>query len=156
MTTAAKTCFSCKKLKTLNDFYKHKQMSDGHLNKCKECTRADVRQHRRSDEFREKVLAYDRQRGNRQSNEYRQKLRLKDPEKSRARCRLARAVRAGKVIKPDRCQHCGGEQKLHGHHYDYSKPLSVLWLCPACHRQIHAFMDLVEQAEAKHREEDAA
>ena len=54
-----KTCFKCQQEIDLCEFYVHKQMFDGHLNKCIECTKRDVLEHRFAN--LERIRAYDRQ-----------------------------------------------------------------------------------------------
>lgn len=43
--SAGKICFKCGNSKPLLEYYTHQQMQDGHLNKCKSCTRADSKAH---------------------------------------------------------------------------------------------------------------
>lgn len=132
-----KQCFKCKTVKPLNEFYKHSRMADGHLNKCKECTKNDVNANREKniDDIRE----YDRRRGNRQGIEYTAEYRIKFPRKYAAHKAIRYALKTKSIAKPYNCESCGKQSKrLHGHHDDYAKPLNVRWLCAACHSQWHA------------------
>jgi hypothetical protein len=129
-----KECFKCRESKPLSAFYKHKQMSDGHLNKCKSCTKKDVKEHRENNI--ERIRKYDRERGNRQSPEYLKAYRKANPNKYRATNMVNNAIRAGNLFK-EPCEQCGSTDRIHAHHDDYSKPLNVRWLCAVHHRQWH-------------------
>ena len=131
-----KKCFKCGEVKDLSDFYKHPAMRDGHVNKCKDCNKKDVRKNRKRnvDYYRK----YDSQRGARQSKEYQYFYKSKYPNKVLARTMLGNAVRDGKIKKAKECEACGEpHHRLHGHHDDYAYPLHVRWLCPACHSDWH-------------------
>tara|TARA_R110000851_G_scaffold320926_1_gene486044 strand:- start:5 stop:433 length:429 start_codon:yes stop_codon:yes gene_type:complete len=129
-----KECFKCGKVKLLSAFYKHKQMKDGHVNKCKDCNLIDVANHRAKNI--DKVRAYDRGRGNRQDASYLKEYKKNNPKKCKAQNMVNNQKRAGNISELP-CEVCGG-LKVVAHHDDYDKPLNVRWLCQAHHKQWHA------------------
>lgn len=58
---------------------------------------------------------------------------------------VEKAIQAGRLIRPDRCEQCGsdgrkfrdGRHPIQAHHCDYNKPLDVMWLCQPCHHDWH-------------------
>lgn len=134
----SKTCFKCQENKPLSMFYKHARMADGHLNKCKDCTKLDVANNR-VDNI-ERIRAYDKMRASMphrvaKAKEIQKKWREEHPERRAAQIALGNAVSRGRVEKLP-CMVCGG--KSEAHHPDYSRPLDVVWLCPPHHKQAHA------------------
>lgn len=149
MTT--KTCFKCLFKKPLEAFYKHSRMADGRLNKCMDCAKSDVNKHRQENLLN--IRAYDRMRGLMPHRVAARKeyaktpafaeshksatLRwvAKHPERRKAHHTVSNALRDGKLQKLP-CLVCGND-KVEGHHPDYSRPLDVVWLCNTHHRQTH-------------------
>lgn len=134
----SKVCFKCNVPKPLGEFYKHPRMSDGCLNKCKECTKRDVAEHRNAN--LEKIRAYDRERS---QLKHRVALRTevnrawRDEDGRRQKCHGAvrRAIISGELVRKP-CERCG-EEKSVAHHENYDEPLNVTWLCQPCHMQRH-------------------
>ncbi len=57
-----------------------------------------------------------------------------------AHAAVQKALKSGKLIKPEKCELCGVVAPLEGHHYKgYAKEfrLVVQWLCCPCHDKIH-------------------
>lgn len=134
----SKECFKCKTVKPLEDFYKHLQMLDGHVNKCKECIKNDVTANRNKNI--ERIRAYDRARSKdpkriKAATEINQAWRAEDLRRQVAHSKVSRAVRNGFLVRQP-CVRCG-EIKSLAHHEDYDKPLDVMWLCQPCHKQRH-------------------
>jgi ribosomal protein S27AE len=152
-----KICFKCKKEKNLREFYVHSQMRDGHLNKCKECTKKDVKKDRyKKIEYYKK---YDRERANLPKRIKARKAYIKtkagksscikskikwiknNPEKRKAHIIVGNALRNG-LLKKEKCITCGSMESL-AHHEDYNKPMNILWLCRKCHAMRHKFMNIL-------------
>lgn len=135
-----KTCFKCNKRKPIDEFYKLERMADGHLNKCKTCTKKDVSNRYRSPEGRKKVRKYDAMRQQtehrrRQRRIYQRNRRKNNPGVFRANNAVNNALRDGRITKLP-CEVCGNKRSQ-AHHDDYRSPLKVRWLCFKHHREIH-------------------
>jgi hypothetical protein len=131
-----KRCFKCGIEKPLSEFYRQPGMADGHLGKCKECAKSDVRAGRRGN--RDRLRDYERKRAvrperKRQAAESLRRHRLRFPEKNAARQAVSRGLRSGKISRKP-CEVCGSI-RVQSHHDDYSKPLAVKWLCFKHHRE---------------------
>ena len=138
---AIKKCFKCGKEKDVEEFYKHKMMKDGRLNKCIECARIDSRRHRI--ENIDAVREYDRARGMSPKRISENKKRMKkfiinNKEKYIAWNSAAYALARGKIVKKP-CEVCGTTERIEMHHSDYSKPLDVVFLCSVHHKRAHGF-----------------
>ena len=133
-----KQCFKCNQVRPLTEFYRHSQMGDGHLGKCKECAKKDVRENyaRRRARYSE----YERRRNQTPERrasmqEYQQRHRRYAPEKHKAVQSVNNAIRDKRLFR-EHCEVCGSEN-AQAHHDDYSKPLEVRWLCFKHHRALH-------------------
>lgn len=146
-----KICFKCQQEKPLSEFYVHKQMTDGHLNKCKVCTKLDAKN--RTDhlqetnfEWVEKELERHRDKSSKARSlgkvsspsviaSARERWQSANKHKRKAHHAVNNAVRDKRLTKQP-CEFCGSEE-TQAHRDDYSKPLEVRWLCVPHHAQVH-------------------
>lgn len=167
-----KECFKCKETKPLSCFYKHSQMADGHLNKCKECAKNDTKENRA--ENIEYYKEYDRNRPNHdervkkrcekvkqmysQDEVYKNKILEskthwieRNKHKRQAQVACGNAVRDGRLPKPSSCKHCGvSGVKIQYHHHSYEKEfwLDVIPLCTKCHGLEHRRLNEIERKQS--------
>lgn len=143
-----KTCFKCHREQELSEFYRHPKMADGHLGKCKTCTKADGAEYRKAKP--EVVAARKRQWATTEKGRACMKRCIANrkavhPERDKANTAVSNAIRLGKLI-PQPCFICG-ESKVQGHHPDYSAPLDVVWLCKKHHVETHKLAAQLERKE---------
>jgi hypothetical protein len=133
-----KKCFKCGIIKRLDSFYKHPDMPDGHVNKCKSCNKKDV-----AENYRKNIdyyINYEKERFKRperkeQIKKYQQKRRDAYRGKNIARNKISNYIRDGKLVRLP-CEVCG-EIKSQAHHQDYRSPLKVKWLYIKHHLELH-------------------
>lgn len=150
-------CTKCGLDKPREDFYDSSISVDGRRGRCKECTKASVKENRIANA--EYYHAYDRQRADDPARvALRQRVALNrrlDPEKRqadwergnrwrdrnfvkrRAHIMVGNAIRDGILARPTACSRCGGECTPNAHHENYYHPLEVTWLCDDCHGLRH-------------------
>lgn len=151
-----KRCYSCKQVKPLAEFNRHRAEKDGFRGQCRDCQKAYYlanrerfgrwqAEQRRADPAkdanrkrkwnaanRDRLLSYYRQYRQKHSKNASYKLR------KAARSAVYRAVRSGKIVKTP-CEMCGVDEVQAHHHkgYDQANRLDVQWLCRPCHSRTH-------------------
>lgn len=136
-------------------------MVDGHVNKCKDCNKRDVRDNRalKIEYYRE----FDRNRPNHVERVSKQNDKVKERyandedfkqniietrerwlkfnrHKRTAQSAVSNAVRDEKLDKPSVCSCCETtNETIYGHHWSYEEVnwLDVMWLCAKCHGKEH-------------------
>ncbi len=134
-----KACFKCGETQPIDNFYKHSKMADGHLGKCKACTKKDVQAdyranpeaHRAYEKRREQTLERKAQK-----LEAQRRHRAKHSVQAKTRSITQHALASGLLV-PAPCANCATTERIEAHHEDYYKPLEVVWLCFSCHRKRH-------------------
>ena len=135
-----KICRKCGRDLSIDEYYAHDKMADGHLNICKDCVKSRMIQYRQKNI--EKIRDYDKARAN---SPHRKALKFAVTKRRRKEvagyehCHnvVARALRNGLIERSKYCQVCGHICKTEAHHNDYQFPLDVVWLCSSCHSQYH-------------------
>lgn len=133
MEQITKKCFKCGQVFPLSEFYKHPQTADGHLNKCKTCTKNDAVKHYSVKSKDEEWFKRERERGREKyhrlgykNKEYNHKTRNLNKEEGSTSVKLrARGI---------------DTKGLEAHHWNYNKPNSVILLSPKAHHRLHKFM----------------
>ncbi|KKM01346.1 hypothetical protein LCGC14_1795390 [marine sediment metagenome] len=133
-----KICTKCKQEKPVGDF----SLNRGRPRpRCKECSKAEARLYNKNGYYRNYLREYykrpeAREQRKKRMIEYRTRPAVRI--KNLARWFVNHEIRSGRLNRQP-CAFCGEEQG-EAHHKDYTQPLMIVWLCKACHHQVHIEM----------------
>jgi hypothetical protein len=157
-----KKCGRCKLEKPIEEFFRNSARPDGHEQYCKQCSSANRKERywnnhqqelqssrRYSETHRAEKAARGRQyaKANRKRERAYRLAHLDETRAlSRAHMAVLRAIKSGKLVRPDRCENCKSIDRVDAHHhigYDTANLLNVTWLCHSCHLRLHRSGDAV-------------
>lgn len=131
-----KICFKCGRELPLSQFYRMAKMADGHLNKCKDCTKKDVKE--RYDRLSQDPAYMEKERARGRDKYARLGYVNKEPtETQKAKRALYRGLRSTKrAVGMDK----GRAEELH--HWNYNINMSVIIMPRRLHHRLHAVIEL--------------
>lgn len=130
-----KRCFKCGEIKPLSEFYKHPKMGDGHLGKCKECTKNDVKEKYVENIKDESYVEKERIRGR---EKYK---RLNYSDRTQYKKSYSRANRTVNRYLRDKGIDMLGKEV---HHWNYKEPHNVFILSKRAHKLVHKNIEYLE------------
>lgn len=134
-----KRCPKCGETKNTDLFYKCKSRYDGITVYCKECLKNKVH----SEAFKKWMREYIRKKVCQKIvviPELEKKLGIKISDKfmkSDEKTKYSSRSKSRICLKEQPCVICGSVKEIERHHFDYSKPLEVVFLCSRHHRTLH-------------------
>lgn len=124
-----KKCFKCGRVLPLSEFYKHSKMGDGHLNKCKDCAKEDVKKNYLRKSADESWMEKERVRGR---EKYKRLGYRSYPQTTRLDFHPPSSINK-------RLRRCGYDTTgKEAHHWNYNILNSVFLLSRKAHHRIHA------------------
>tara|TARA_R110000782_G_scaffold238781_1_gene325158 strand:+ start:110 stop:655 length:546 start_codon:yes stop_codon:yes gene_type:complete len=118
---ARKVCFKCLVERPIEEFYKHKRMGDGHLNKCKDCTKKDSSE--REQELKKNPEWVDQEKKRSREKYHRlgyKELHKSSYDKKKEYQNKYQSLFPEKVQAQNKSSHLG-QKGYHKHHWSYNE-----------------------------------